>query len=240
MLGWNEGGGVDINTALEYFTAGTHQPIEFDNLYPVTYSFTPIERERSFGSYAGIDDFVGALPVEQMYKVYAGLFAGIHDFHHEYIFMLKWLRASMEMSGITCSHLSDRLSFLKVYLQYTRSKIKEHYKRYKEMKADESVADETVYLHKKDGFHKKRGYSIFVYLSMAMTVINVLANQTDKPQWHQCQCTKCLYRRSPEWRRNKPDGIPLATLPPMRFYRRGSKGVRPSEEIYRKQREKKQ
>ncbi|ETM39651.1 hypothetical protein L914_14207, partial [Phytophthora nicotianae] len=114
------------------------------------------ERERSLGSYAGIDGFV-------------------------------------------------------VYLQYTRSKSKEHFKRYKDIKADESVADETVYLHKKDGFHKKRGYSIFVYLSMAKTVINVLANQTDKPQWQQCQCIKCMYRRSPEWRRNKPDGIPLSS-----------------------------
>ncbi|ETL33236.1 hypothetical protein L916_14254 [Phytophthora nicotianae] len=75
--------------ALAYFTAGTRQPIEFDKLDPVTYSFTPIERERSLGSYAGIDDFVGALPVEQTYNVYAGLFAGNHDFHHEYIFMLK-------------------------------------------------------------------------------------------------------------------------------------------------------
>ncbi|ETO70437.1 hypothetical protein F444_13102 [Phytophthora nicotianae P1976] len=77
-----------------------------------------------------------------------------------------------------------------LYLQYTRSKSKEHFKRYKDIKADESVADETVYLHKKDGFHKKRGYNMFVYLSMAKTVINVLANQTDKPQWQQCQCIK--------------------------------------------------
>eukprot|EP00644_Phytophthora_capsici_P011043 jgi/Phyca11/110149/e_gw1.18.740.1 len=102
------------------------------------------------------------------------------------------------------------------------------------MKANESVTDETVYLHKKDEFHKKRGYNIFVYLSMTMTVISVLANQTDKPQWQQCLCTKCMYRRSPEWNRNKPDGIPLATLPSMTFYSRGSKGVSPSEEIYRK------
>ncbi|EEY53908.1 uncharacterized protein PITG_07553 [Phytophthora infestans T30-4] len=107
------------------------------------------------------------------------------------------------------------------------------------MKADEAVDDEVIYLHKKDGFHKKRGYSIFVYLSMAMTVVNVLAKQIDKYEWQQCQCTKCAYYRSPEWRQTRPDDITPAMLPPMRFYRRGSKGVSPSEKIYRKQREQK-
>ncbi|EEY68037.1 uncharacterized protein PITG_18109 [Phytophthora infestans T30-4] len=123
-----------------------------------------------------------------------------------------------------------------VYLEYTRTKLEEHYKCYKKMKADEAVDDEVIYLHKKDGFHKKRGYSIFVYLSMAMTVVNVLAKQIDKYEWQQCQCTKCAYYRSPEWRQTRPDDITPAMLPPMRFYRRGSKGVSPSEEIYRKQR----
>ncbi|EEY65417.1 uncharacterized protein PITG_16564 [Phytophthora infestans T30-4] len=193
-LGWNGGCGVDIN----------------------------MERERSFGSYAGIDDFIGALPVKQMYKVYAELCAGKQDHLHEYIMMLRWLRSSMEIS--------------EVYLEYTRTKLEEHYKCYKKMKADEAVDDEVIYLHKKDGFHKKRGYSIFVYLSMAMTVVNVLAKQIDKYEWQQCQCTKCAYYRSPEWRQTRPDDITPAMLPPMRFYRRGSKGVSPSEKIYRKQR----
>ncbi|EEY67935.1 uncharacterized protein PITG_18350 [Phytophthora infestans T30-4] len=157
-LGWNGGCGVDIN----------------------------MERERSFGSYAGIDDFIGALPVKQMYKVYAELYAGKQDHLHEYIMMLRWLRSSMEISEITVKHLHDRLSFLKVYLEYTRTKLEEHYKCYKKMKADEAVDDEVIYLHKKDGFHKKRGYSIFVYLSMVMTVVNVLAKQIDKYEWQQC------------------------------------------------------
>ncbi|KUG01553.1 hypothetical protein AM587_10005623 [Phytophthora nicotianae] len=171
-----------------------------------------------------------------MYNVYAGLFAGNHDFHHEYIFMLKWLIATMEMSGPPLWSPEILQSLPPIYAIEDQRALQ----ALQGYEGDESVAGETIYLHKKDGFHKKCGYSIFVYLSMAMTVINVLANQTDKPQWQQCQCAKCIYRWSPEWRRNRPDGIPLATLPPMRFYRRGSKGVSPFEEIYRKQREKKQ
>ncbi|KAG1709127.1 hypothetical protein DVH05_022759 [Phytophthora capsici] len=204
MLGWNGGDGVDINTALEYFTAGTRQLIELDNLYPVSFSFDPRERERGFGSYAGIDDFIGALPVKQMYN-------------------------------ITRNHLKDRLRFLKVYLHYSRMKLGEHFKRYREMKADKSVDEGSIRLHKSDGFHKKRGYDIFVYLSLAMTVTNVLAKQVGKSQWQQCQCTKCMLYHSREYHENKPDRLP-ETLPRMRFYRRGSQGISPSEEIYRKQR----
>jgi hypothetical protein len=75
--------------------------VQFDSIYPV---YVPTDRrenltESKHGSTLDVDDFVAAMPVKEMHEVHLDIFGG-EECVHNYFWMIRWLRTSMEISEV--------------------------------------------------------------------------------------------------------------------------------------------
>lgn len=61
-------------------------------------------------------------------------------------------------------------------------------------------------------------YNMVVYLSMAMDMVDVLADQLGDLQGKQCNCSKCAYYCSKEWFAEQSFGMKRKALSPKSFF----------------------
>ncbi|KAL4141179.1 hypothetical protein PRNP1_014301 [Phytophthora ramorum] len=151
-------GGVSLDTALQYFSS--EKKIEFDSLYPVYND--PDGRdvtEYEFGrvpTHADVEDFISQLPVKEMYAIYEAVCLSKEEYMHEYLWMMDWLKTSMEISEIPRSQIQARMKFLTEYVLGKCDKLDAHHDRHLAMKADKTIAQEEVHQHGMQGYRMEK------------------------------------------------------------------------------------
>ncbi|KAE8880713.1 hypothetical protein PF010_g26262 [Phytophthora fragariae] len=186
-----------LKFALSFFSSD--KAIHFDALYPVYVPSDEREFEPEFGSSRDVDDFVAALPVEQMVEINSQ-FSRFLTPTHEYYWMMQWLGVSMEISEISCELLQARVKYLDRRLEIEREKLNEHKARHASMLCNDNCDEEAILMHGHAGFQAEKKASFMLFLVKAVE-------------------QKCAYYRSPEGKSSsKALDKEWDTLTPKKFH----------------------
>ncbi|KAG1712546.1 hypothetical protein DVH05_000288 [Phytophthora capsici] len=195
----------------------------FDEIYPVF--VLPCERfyEAKFVTSGDIDDFVAALPVKEMVDLtHTVMSRELTDEPrtmeeeadiHNYVWMLRWLETSMEISEISRSDFKARMQFYSKTIPDYRVFLDKHVECHIGMETDLSVTEEAIDRHRDQGLRLEKKYNMIVRMMSALDVVDAMADQlkTFTHTWV-CKCQKCVYYSSEDWVRDQPCVLEYTTL----------------------------
>lgn len=162
-----------------------------------------------------------------MHDAYAPDWENEAECFHNYIWMMQWLKTSMELSQITRSMIQSRVLYLNAQLEAGRKVLDAHVEVYTAMRADGTVDESKLEDHRLSGFKLEAQYNSALYLSCAMDIVDMIADQLKNQQhWKKCDCGKCCYYRSTAWLRDQPADL---TPEPVPSTPAGDQGLRYAE-----------